>query len=144
MACTTVDKEGISDAYEEVRDDKNPVNWAVFKYEGSQVIVGGKGVSFDDFKSQFEDDGRAFGYIRIQTGDEMSRRCKFMMVTWVGTEVSAMKRAKMSTDKALIKEVLVNFALELTLENSAEFDEDAFKSELGKIGGANYGTGVRA
>ena len=32
--------------------------------------------------------------------------CKFMMVTWVGTEVSAMKRAKMSTDKALIKEVL--------------------------------------
>ena len=37
-----------------------------------------------------------------------------------------------------------NFALELTLENKAEFDEDAFKSELGKIGGANYGTGVRA
>ena len=36
----------------------------------------------------------------------MSRRCKFMMVTWVGTQVSAMKRAKMSTDKALIKEVL--------------------------------------
>ena len=44
--------------------------------------------------------------ISLQTGDEMSRRVKFMMVTWVGRDVSPLKRAKMSTDKALVKEIL--------------------------------------
>lgn len=42
----------------------------------------------------------------LQTGDEMSKRSKFLMLTWVGTEVSPIKKAKMSTDKALVKEVL--------------------------------------
>lgn len=41
-----------------------------------------------------------------QTGDEMSKRSKFLLVTWVGLGVSPIKKAKMSTDKALVKEVL--------------------------------------
>lgn len=36
----------------------------------------------------------------------MSRRAKFLLVTWVGPSVSVLKRAKMSTDKALIKDVV--------------------------------------
>lgn len=39
---------------------------AVFKYEGSQVMVAAKGESFDDFKAQFGEDERAFAYIRLQ------------------------------------------------------------------------------
>ncbi|MPC29877.1 Coactosin-like protein [Portunus trituberculatus] len=79
---------------------------AVFKYEGSQVMVAAKGESFDDFKAQFGEDERAFAYIRLQTGDEMSKRSKFLLVTWVGLGVSPIKKAKMSTDKALVKEIL--------------------------------------
>ena len=41
----------------------------------------------------------------LQTGDEMSKRAKFVLVTWVGPEVSVMKKAKMSTDKALMKDI---------------------------------------
>ncbi|KAG7176837.1 Coactosin-like protein-like [Homarus americanus] len=78
-----------------------------------------------------------------QTGDEMSKRSKFLLVTWVGTEVSPIKKAKMSTDKALVKEILSNFAVELTLESSNELDHEAFLQELRKAGGANYGTGIR-
>ena len=88
------------------------------------------------------------------------------MITWVGNEVSAMKRAKMSTDKALVKNILTvswfctffgnqigwwprmfrclqNFAIELTLESKAEVDEQSFLIELNKAAGANYGTGIR-
>lgn len=143
MAMTSVDREGIRNAYTEVRDDKTECNWAVFKYEGSQIIVAGKGQTFDDFKAQFGDDDRAFAYIRLQTGDEMSKRSKFLMVTWVGTGVSPIKKAKMSTDKALVKEILANFSVELTLESTHELDHDAFLVELIKAGGANYGTGIR-
>ena len=42
----------------------------------------------------------------FQTGDEMSKRAKFVLVTWVGPNVSVMKKAKMSTDKALMKDVI--------------------------------------
>lgn len=143
MAMTSIDREGIRDAYTDVRDDKTDINWAVFKYDGSQVMVAAKGQTFDDFKAQFGDDERAFAYIRLQTGDELSKRSKFLLVTWVGTGVSPIKKAKMSTDKALVKEILANFAVELTLESAHELDQDAFLQELTKAGGANYGTGIR-
>lgn len=39
---------------------------AVFKYDGSNVVVSAKGESFDEFKTQFGDDERAFAYIRLQ------------------------------------------------------------------------------
>ncbi len=42
----------------------------------------------------------------IQTGDEMSKRSKFVFLTWVGSNVSVMKKAKMSTDKLLMKEII--------------------------------------
>lgn len=64
------------------------------------------GTDFAQFKGQFGDDERAFAYIRVQTGDEMSKRAKFLLVTWVGPSVSVLKRAKMSTDKAIIKDIL--------------------------------------
>ena len=44
----------------------------------------------------------------------------------------------------LISLFFQNFAVELTLENTAELDETSFKCEVDKVGGANYGTGIRA
>ncbi|KAG0726158.1 Coactosin-like protein [Chionoecetes opilio] len=143
MSMTQIDRDGLRDAYSEVRDDKTEISWAVLKYEGSQVMVAAKGEAFEDFKSQFSEDERAFAYIRLQTGDEMSKRSKFLLVTWVGLGVSPIKKAMMSTDKALVKEILANFSVELTLESMEELDIEVFRQELVKAGGANYGTGIR-
>ena len=52
------------------------------------------------------DDERLYGFIRIDTGDELSKRAKFVLITWVGTNVSALRRAKMSIDKSLVKTVI--------------------------------------
>ena len=38
------------------------------------------------------------------TGDEMSKRAKFAFITWIGNEVNPLKRAKISVDKAKVKE----------------------------------------
>ena len=104
--------------------------------EGNRLGVTATGSDFTGFKSYFGTDERGFGYIRIkvkysgkyfqtfcplcsssniqsstclllfQTGDEMSKRAKFVLVTWVGPGVSVMKKAKMSTDKALMKDII--------------------------------------
>ena len=47
----------------------------------------------------------------------MSKRAKFVLVTWIGPSVSVMKKAKMSTDKAIIKDVIqVSWGLKLPFE----------------------------
>ena len=51
----------------------------------------------------------------------MSKRSKFVFCTWVGPNVSVMKKAKMSTDKALMKELVQNLSVELQIENANEF-----------------------
>ena len=80
---------------------------AVFKFDQSNKLgVTATGKEFGDFKTHFEADERGFGYIRIKTGDEISKRAKFVLVTWVGQNVSVMKKAKMSTDKALLKDII--------------------------------------
>lgn len=103
---TQLDRENIREAYEEVRNNICDTEWAVFKFDSTEIICAAKGSGFDEFQQQFNNDERAFGYIRIQMGDEMSKRSKFLFVTWIGCDVGVMQRAKMSTDKSLMKEVL--------------------------------------
>ncbi|XP_077284577.1 coactosin-like protein isoform X2 [Arctopsyche grandis] len=140
---TGVDREAVRAAYDDVRSDNSLTDWAVFKYEGARIVCSATGSSFDEFREQFTDDERAFGYIRLQMGDEMSKRRKFLFVTWVGHGVSVIKRAKMSTDKAMVKDIISNFAVELQLETLSEFEIELFRDALNRAGGANYGTGVR-
>ncbi|XP_052759552.1 coactosin-like protein isoform X1 [Galleria mellonella] len=140
---TGLDRDTIRSAYEDVRSDGTPTEWAVFKFDGARIVCSARGSDFTEFRTQFSDDDRAFGYLRLQMGDEMSKRKKFMFVTWVGPNVSVINRAKMSTDKAIIKDIISNFAVELQLESQAEIDIDQFKDALNRAGGANYGTGIR-
>merc|ERR1711892_747504 len=135
---------GIAKMYNEVMEDKNGVDWAVFLFDGSKLGVTAKGDNFDSFKSNFGPDDRGFGYVKVMTGDEMSKRSKFVFCTWVGSNVSVMKKAKMSTDKALMKEIIQNLSVELQLESPSEISMDSFKAEVDKAGGARYGTGSQS
>lgn len=141
---TSADKEGIRDAYNQVMDDHTETNWAVFKFdESNRLIVSGTGADVTLFKGQFGPDDKGFGYVKIQTGDEMSKRSRFVLVTWIGANISVMKKAKMSTDKLVVKEIIQNLSVEIQTENAHELSYDHLKSEVDKAGGARYGTGVR-
>ena len=48
-----------------------------------------------------------YAFLRVQTGDEMSKRMKFALLVWAGPGVSAIKKAKLSTDKAFVKQVFI-------------------------------------
>lgn len=52
------------------------------------------------------DDTRLFGFVRFMTGDAMSKRVKFTLITWIGENVSGLQRAKISTDKTMIKDIV--------------------------------------
>ncbi|XP_010785783.1 coactosin-like protein, partial [Notothenia coriiceps] len=84
------------------------------------------------------DDARLFAFVRITMGDAMSKRAKFTLITWIGENISGLQRAKVSTDKALVKEIVQNFAKEFMFSDPRELDADNIRSELKKAGGANY------
>ncbi|KAM6123493.1 coactosin-like protein [Rhynochetos jubatus] len=135
---TKIDKEACREAYNLVRDDATEVNWVTFKYNGSTIVPGDQGADYETFKRKCTDDVRLFGFVRFTTGDAMSKRVKFALITWIGEDVSGLQRAKTGTDKTLVKEVVQNFAKEFVISDHKELDEDYIKNELKKAGGANY------
>ncbi|XP_053556833.1 coactosin-like protein [Bombina bombina] len=135
---TKIDKEACREAYNLVRDDNNGISWVTFKYDGSTIIPGENGSSFEEFQTTCTDDIRLYAYIRFTAGDAMSKRIKFVLITWIGENVSGLQRAKIGTDKTLVKDVVQNFAKEFMITDHKELDENYIRNELKKAGGANY------
>lgn len=78
----------------------------------SKVIVQAKGEeeeALDAAKAVLKDDECQFAYVRMITGDEESKRAKFVFISWVGEGVSPLRRAKMSVHKADIKKFVPLF-----------------------------------
>ncbi|CAG5123269.1 unnamed protein product [Candidula unifasciata] len=139
---TKIDKDAVNTAYEEVRADNSETTWFTLKFSGTTIELDATGADYEEFLSQFTHDERKFGYVRVLMGDEMSKRSKFVFITWVGRDVSAMQKAKLSVDKSVVKNVIKNFAVEILAEDPSDISLEAVKEKLRKAGGANYGTGV--
>nr|XP_033796779.1 coactosin-like protein [Geotrypetes seraphini] len=135
---TRIDKEACREAYNLVRDDANGISWVTFKYAGSTIVPGDQGSEYQEFVNTCTDDIRLYAYVRFTTGDAMSKRAKFVLITWIGEDVGGLQRAKIGTDKTLVKEVVQSFAKELVITDHKELEEDYIKNELKKAGGANY------
>ncbi|XP_028513209.1 coactosin-like protein [Exaiptasia diaphana] len=137
-----VDREGVENAYENVRNDTSKETWALFGYSDNEQIVHLKsGVDYCDFLGAFADDQRLYGFARIETGDEMSKRAKFVFITWIGDNVSPLKKAKVSTDKGNVKHYIMNFAIEVLTSDVNDLKYETLQSQVDKVGGAHYGTG---
>ena len=131
----------VAAAYEDVRSDSTPTNWAKLVYaDGNKITVGATGSGgLEEFAQQFGDDTEvAFGYARVITGDEESKRAKFLFVAWTGDHAGIMKKAKMSVHKANVKEVVREFAIETLASSADDLEPSALKAAVIKAGGANY------
>ena len=91
-----------------------------------------------DMAGSFEDDQPMYGYLRITVGDEESIRQKFVLVTWCGPGVKALKKAKMSVHKASFKEVVREFSVEMHYTEQGEVDPEEVRQRVIASGGANY------
>ncbi|KAL8609220.1 hypothetical protein ACOMHN_036664 [Nucella lapillus] len=116
--------------------------WLVCKYNESGVIcVDRCGDNYDEFLQQLGEDDRAFAFVRVIMGDELSKRAKFAFITWTGANVVGLKKAKMSTDKSAVKKVISSFAAEINADSAEEVQLEEVRDRLMRAGGANYGTG---
>lgn len=151
-----LDAEAVMKAYNAVRDDSNPVNWAAFQHDdaGTRIAVLATGTDgLTGLLPHFQPDNRVYGFVRVVTGDSMSKRAKFVLrtsylpppspflrraVVWAGLGLSALKRARHATDKAILKEVVREFAVEMSSNSLDDFTETAIVAACRKAGGADY------
>ncbi|CAD5117557.1 DgyrCDS6319 [Dimorphilus gyrociliatus] len=102
-----MDRQAIIEAYEDVRSDQTPTSWALFGFDDSdKIVLICSGNDNSEFLEKIADDQRQFVFVRVTTGDELSKRAKFAFISWIGENVAALKRAKMTQARSLIKEVV--------------------------------------
>ncbi|KAJ1502192.1 hypothetical protein HMI54_008882 [Coelomomyces lativittatus] len=134
--------EDIQIAYEDVRNDKTDTNWLYVTYvEGSDSLkLCSKGSGgLNEFLKELKDDQAGYGYIRMMVGnDSLSKRSKFVLVSWVGEQVKVMRKAKVSVHLADVKKVLSVYAIEVSANNLSDLKEENLILLLKKAMGANY------
>lgn len=79
-----------------------------------------------------------YAYVRVTTGDQESKRAKFVFISWTGSSAGIMRKAKVSVHKANVKSVFRDFAVELQAADTDDLDESKVIATVVKAGGANY------
>ncbi|KAJ3415504.1 hypothetical protein HDV05_004706 [Chytridiales sp. JEL 0842] len=133
----------VAAVYEEVRADAIDTNWLLLEYAGEKIDelkLSGKGTGgFEEFKKNLKDDQAAFGFVRMIVGnDELSKRAKFLFVTWCGPGVKVMRKAKLSVHIADVKKVLKSFSVEVSASSLDDLKDKDVILLLKKSMGANY------
>ncbi|KAK3782239.1 hypothetical protein RRG08_048697 [Elysia crispata] len=139
----TVDKDAIVPLYEAVRDDANELTWLTIKREEQSLVVDSSGTEYVDLLNCLTPNECKYAYVRVTTGDEMSKRAKFAFISWAAPEAPTMKKAKLSVDKTVLKNVIKSFAVEVQADERRDVSLESVSDALRRAGGANYGTGNR-
>ena len=142
-----VSDSALLEAYNEVQTSEE-INWCLFGYtDNTQKVlaVEGKGNGgIEELKGSLAEDKCLYAYVKFITGDEESKRTKFLFITWVGEKVSPLRRARISVHKADVKTIVKNFAVEVHCTTIDDVNEEEFKKLLLKAGGANYSGNIQA
>jgi hypothetical protein len=135
--------ESVIKAYNTIRSDPPSITWALFGYDadGRKIVTAQSGSGgVGAFTAHLKPEDRAYGFVRVTTGDSMSARAKFIFVTWVGEKVPPLKKARVSTDRMFVKETIREFAIEVFANSLDELSEATLMAAVKKAGGADYGS----
>ena len=132
----------IEQARDYVRDSRNKTQvWALMTVTGdSRLKLFKKGKEYDELFQFLGEDDMGFVYAKIITGDEVSRRDKFVLITWVGPNVSAVKKGKMLLPRSEIDQIFDQRAKVIEATDLSELDYGKVSEILVKAGGADYGS----
>jgi len=125
--------------YDKIRDDSNDTTWGCIRYtdkKGKKLAVRNEGKgTFQNFVAALPNDECLYAYIRVNITDEVGKRTKFLLISWAPDNSPFILRARMSVDKAAVKEIFQSFALEIYAANANELNFQEIINQLKKVGG---------
>jgi hypothetical protein len=54
---------------------------------------------YPEFANTLKDDVIVYGFLRMMSGDQESKRVKFVFISWVGSSVGAMSKSRVTVHK---------------------------------------------
>ena len=135
----------IAEAYQAVRNDNDETNWMLITYaEGSNdkvwCLAGRGSDGLDGLKALLSDSFIGFGYLRVISGDEMSKRPKFVLIKFVGKQNKLNRKAALNLQRGDVEKVLSQCNVSLEVDTVDELTEEDVMDRVNKAGGAKYGT----
>jgi len=135
----------VTDAVNQVKDDKQDANYCIMSFEGKSNIVVSKigNGTVSDMIADLSDNDVSFVLLRMISGDQESRRVKFVFILWIGSDVNPLKRGKAATAKTELIPFVGQFHIEVRAgeDKEKELSEDTLARKLKAAGGADYDTG---
>jgi len=131
----------LAEYYQDVRNDTTPTDWCLFGYssDGKAIEPINKGEDgLEGMKSNLDESKCFFGFLRVTSGDEESKRAKFVFITFGGTRAPVLRRAKMSVHKDSVHKVIKDYAITVHAESVNELDFGQILATVKKAGGADY------
>ena len=133
----------IAQAVHDVIDDKNEeIEYVILtaQTQPNKIVVEAQGKGgLEDIKPQLKDDSLQFVYYRTISGDEESKRVRFVFICWAPDGITKPKiRAMMSILKADVKTVITNYSIELHATSVDDLNEEDIMTKIKKAGGADY------
>jgi hypothetical protein len=111
-------------ALKDVRSNNNSVNWVLFTYSESNKntldLVGKGAGGVDELKSHLSQSKMFYGLVRVTEKIDNSVTVKFVFIIWCGSSVPFVQKAKMTTHKGSITNLIGQFHIDI---NCSEFDE---------------------
>ena len=141
MTTQAADLKKITDARDYVRDTENETQvWALISVTSDfKLKLARKGKEYSELMQYLLDADMSFAYVKIIMGDEVSRREKFVLISWVGSQVSSVKRGRMMVPRNEIDTIFDQRAKVIEPSDVSDLDIAKVKEVLVKAGGADYG-----
>jgi hypothetical protein len=133
----------IREAYEDVRSDATDTNWLLITYEeGSNnkrwALVGKGAGGLDELKSYINNQFLGYGYLRVISGDEMSKRAKFVFIKYLSKGLKMNLKALLNLHRGDVEKVLSQVNVSIEVDALDELDETEINERVSRAGGAHY------
>ncbi|GAM25883.1 hypothetical protein SAMD00019534_090580 [Acytostelium subglobosum LB1] len=135
-AIALADESSSRAALRSFRSDDSGINWILFGYEGSSIVLLGSGSGGpSELIANLNDDMVAYGLTRSVEKIDNSNTVKFAKITWIGEGINRMLRARLGTHSGFIKELLSPYHVDIQATTRSEISEEIIIDTITKNSG---------
>jgi len=133
-----IDEEAIHRAIKAVRSDADDTDWCLIGYEASnnKVILQGTGSDgLDELITHLKDDQVHYGLYRTTDTVDNTVAVKFVFICWVGEKLPIMRKARVTTHKGEILNIIGQHHVDVNCSNKDEINDDIVRDLVQRASG---------
>ncbi|KAI9209038.1 uncharacterized protein BJ171DRAFT_488270 [Polychytrium aggregatum] len=131
----------MTEAIQDVKNDKSKATWVVGSYiDGDlakpiDLLASGEGEA-DDIRQHLDASAISYGLVRVTDVIDGHATIKFAFFSWIGPNVSIMKKAKIATHKGAVSEKFGPYHVDIVASELSEISHSRIMSKVQEASGS--------